>query len=296
MYVYISLFLKMKNTKKIILFVVICVILIVGLIFSIFKIANNTKENTSKKNGKVVATSKFGDVNEQDIINYLDSLEKTFGQKVDFYSLKNEEKELVINEIINNRIILNKAKKSGVQNNKNYKIQIKEVEDNLLKETYLQDLIKKNVDEKSIKQRYDEVNEILKNKKEYKVKHIVVSTEDDIKKVINELKHYTFEEVAEKYSIDGSKTNGGDLGYVIEGQTVKEFDEVLQKQPKNKLSEPFKTQFGWHVLIKEDERNAVIPDYEQTKNTVRDALIRDFMRQYGLDNIKEANIKIINLN
>ena len=117
---------------------------------------------------------------------------------------------------------------------------------------------------------------------------------EEIKKVIRELKRNTFEEVAEKYSIDSSKSTGGDLGYVIEGQTVKEFDEVLQKQPLNELSEPFKTQFGWHVLIKEDERKATIADYEQTKNTVRDALVRDFMRNYGLENIKDVNITILN--
>ena len=202
--------------------------------------------------------------------------------------------ELIINEIVNNKIILNKAKKSGIQNTKEYKERIKQIEDNLLKELFLQDLINKNITEETIKARYDEVNEVLKDKKEFKVKHIVVKTEEEIKKVIRELKRNTFEEVAEKYSIDSSKSTGGDLGYVIEGQTVKEFDEVLQKQPLNELSEPFKTQFGWHVLIKEDERKATIADYEQTKNTVRDALVRDFMRNYGLENIKDVNITILN--
>ena len=75
---------------------------------------------------------------------------------------------------------------------------IKQFEDNLLKELFLQDLINKNITEEAIKARYNEVNEVLKDKKEFKVKHIVVKTEEEINKVIKELKRNTFEEVAEK--------------------------------------------------------------------------------------------------
>lgn len=283
----------MKNKKVLIAtlvsslaIVVICLVLVLS--------KNFINKEGSANGVEIIAKSKVGNITTGDVNNYISTLEKTFGQKIDTSNLKDEEMELIINEIVNNKIILNKAKKSGIQNTKEYKERIKQIEDNLLKELFLQDLINKNITEETIKARYDEVNEVLKDKKEFKVKHIVVKTEEEIKKVIRELKRNTFEEVAEKYSIDSSKSTGGDLGYVIEGQTVKEFDEVLQKQPLNELSEPFKTQFGWHVLIKEDERKATIADYEQTKNTVRDALVRDFMRNYGLENIKDVNITILN--
>lgn len=276
----------MKN-KKIVIILSILVLCILSLVITLKLTRNDIKD------GKTIATSKIGDITDKDMDEYIKTLENTFGQKIDTASLKKEDKQLIINEIVNNKVILNKARKSKIKNSKVYKEKVKQLEDVLLKEMFLQELVNKNITEEKIKERYDEVNSVLKDKKEYKVKHIVVKTEEEIKQVIKELKKDTFEEVAEKYSIDDSKNVGGDLGYVIEGQTVKEFDDVLKQQPINKLSEPFKTQFGWHVLIKEDERNATIADFESTKNSVKDALIRDFMREYGLNNIKDLNIVVL---
>lgn len=275
----------MKN-KKIVIILSILVLCILSLIITL-------KLTTKSKEGTVIATSKIGDITDNDMNEYITTLENTFGQKIDTNLLKKEDKQLIINEIVNNKVILNKAKKSKIKSSKVYKEKVKQLEDALLKEMFLQELVNKNITEEKIKERYDEVNSVLKDKKEYKVKHIVVKTEEEIKQVIKELRKDTFEEVAEKYSIDDSKNVGGDLGYVIEGQTVKEFDDVLKQQPVNKLSEPFKTQFGWHVLIKEDERNATIADFESTKSSVKDALIRDFMREYGLNNIKDLNIVVL---
>ena len=276
----------MKN-KKIVIILSILVLCILSLVITLKLTRNDIKD------GKTIATSKIGDITDKDMDEYIKTLENTFGQKIDTASLKKEDKQLIINEIVNNKVILNKARKSKIKNSKVYKEKVRQLEDVLLKEMFLQELVNKNITEEKIKERYDEVNSVLKDKKEYKVKHIVVKTEEEIKQVIKELKKDTFEEVAEKYSIDDSKNVGGDLGYVIEGQTVKEFDDVLKQQPINKLSEPFKTQFGWHVLIKEDERNATIADFESTKNSVKDALIRDFMREYGLNNIKDLNIVVL---
>ena len=276
----------MKN-KKIVIILSILVLCILSLVITLKLTRNDIKD------GKTIATSKIGDITDKDMDEYIKTLENTFGQKIDTASLKKEDKQLIINEIVNNKVILNKARKSKIKSSKVYKEKVRQLEDVLLKEMFLQELVSKNITEEKIKERYDEVNSVLKDKKEYKVKHIVVKTEEEIKQVIKELKKDTFEEVAEKYSIDDSKNVGGDLGYVIEGQTVKEFDDVLKQQPINKLSEPFKTQFGWHVLIKEDERNATIADFESTKNSVKDALIRDFMREYGLNNIKDLNIVVL---
>jgi len=292
----INYFLKMKikieienKTLKILAILLVAVVLCLTL----FMVGKNIIQKRNSKGSQVVAKSKVGNITIDDVESYIKNLEKTFGQKIDVNSLKKEEKELIVNEIVNNRVILSKAKKSGIKNDKEYKNKVKELEENLLKETFLQKLIAQNITEKDIRQRYDEVNEILKGKKEYKVKHIVVKTKAEILAAIKELKNKTFEEVAEKYSIDSSKENGGDLGYLIDGQTVKEFNDVVKKQPKNKLSEPFETQFGWHVLIKEDERDATIAKYEDTRNNVREALVRDFIRDYSLNNIRDMNIVIL---
>ena len=278
------------NKKKIIIVAVtlIAIICIIGGLF-LFKNKNKTTDLS-----KVVATSKIGNITIGDIQNYLNSLQPIFGQQIDANSLKPEELTLMVNEVVNDRILLKKAKDDGIENTDEYKERMNVFANSLAKELFLQKLIADSVTDEAIKKRYDEVNEMLKDKKEYKVKHILVKTKPEIEKVVAELKNHTFEDLAEKYSIDSSKSNGGDLGYVVEGQTVKEFDDVLKKQPLNKLSEPFETQFGWHVLIKEDERKATIQDFDSQKEIIRDTLTKEAIRNFSLQNLEEMDIKILN--
>ena len=275
--------------KKIIISLVIVILVVLCIAVAIII----KKNNKNIDNNTIVAKSKIGNITVKDVKDYLNNIQQLFGQNIDINNLKKEEKELIVNEIVNNKIILETAKKSGVENTEEYKAQVENFKNNLAKELFLNKLISENITEEKIRERYDEVNKILVNKKEYKVKHILVKTKAEIDKVVRELKNNTFEDLAEKYSIDSSKSNGGDLGYVVEGQTVPEFDEVLKNQPLRKLSEPFETQFGWHILIKEDERKATIKDYEEEKELIKDALTRDFIRNYSLKNLEGMNIEIL---
>ncbi len=59
----------------------------------------------------------------------------------------------------------------------------------------------------------------------------------------------SFEKLAEEYSQDpGSKSNGGDLGWTNDGTFVPRFNEVMHSLRVNEVSEPFKSQFGWHII------------------------------------------------
>lgn len=57
-----------------------------------------------------------------------------------------------------------------------------------------------------------------------------------------------FPELAKQFSQDGSAQNGGDLGWAMPGDMVPEFDTVMDKTQLNEVSQPVRTQFGWHVL------------------------------------------------
>ena len=94
----------------------------------------------------------------------------------------------------------------------------------------------------------------------YKTHHILIeikpseeSEKESFKKAMkvkNEiLSGLSFEEAAKKYSADpGSKDQGGNLGYVPRGTFVKEFDRVVFTVEKNILTEPIKTQYGYHLI------------------------------------------------
>lgn len=274
--------------KKYAIIIILTLIATLG-IESFFILKKNKKP---LQDDEIFATYKGGVIYVKDMRNYLKRLEDTFNQKLELDSLKPEEKKLIVDEIVNGRVILELAKNSNIPKSEEYKNKLKDTEDLLLKEMFLQSLIKKNVTEEAIKNKYEEVKKLVEGKKEYKVKQIVVKTKEDIQKVVKELKTKSFEEVAGKYSVDAGKDNGGNLGYILEGQTIPEFEEVLKKQPLNKLSEPFETKMGWHVLIKEDERPATVPDFEKTKDVIKVSLTTEFIKKYSLDNLKDKNIEL----
>ncbi len=274
--------------KKIIILIIAVLFILLGLeTFILIK-----KNKKPLNNDEVFATYKGGIVYVKDVKDYIKKLENTFNQKIDINNLKPEEKKIIVDEIISGRIILESAKNSNISKSEEYKNKLKETEELLLKDMFLQSLIAKNITEETIKNKYEEVKKLVEGKKEYKVKQIVVKTKEDIQKVVKELKTKTFEEVAKKYAIDAGKENGGNLGYVLEGQTIPEFEKVLKEQPLNKLSEPFETKMGWHVLIKEDERDANVPDFDKTKDIIKTSLTTEFIRQYSLDNLKDKNIEL----
>lgn len=271
----------------------IILVLVLIAVCGVF-IFRKSKKNKELRSQGIVATSKKGDVTDADIEKYLSDLKKNFGQTLNFEELKAEEKKLVIGDILNNRIILEKARENKVASTEEYKKRLAIAKDNLLKEIYLQDLVARNVFEGDIKARYDDIVKAMDGKKEFLVSHILVEKEADIKKVIEELKTKKFAEVASKYSIDSTKSNGGAMGWVLEGQTAKEFDEMLKQISLGVISKPFKTQFGWHVILVTDKRDAHAPEFnDETKEAIKAALSKEYIRKISTENINAADIQLV---
>lgn len=281
-----------KNSKKGKIILALLIIIVILAIISGLLLAKN-KKNKVASDSDVLATSNQGVVTVGEVKEYLKNLNVSFKQDIKYESLQNEEKEMVIKEIVNERVILKEAKKENLAESIEYKEKLANIEKLLLKEVYVNNIIAKNVTEENIKAKYNEFARALEGKKQYKVKHIVVKTEEEIKKVEEELKTKPFADVAKKYSIDGSKENGGDLGFVIDGQTVPEFEAVMKATPVNKLSKAFQTQFGWHVLLKKEEKPVDIPSFEASKETIKNNMITELLKTVSENNIKASDIKII---
>jgi peptidyl-prolyl cis-trans isomerase C len=125
---------------------------------------------------------------------------------------------------------------------------------------------------------YDEALKQMGSEQEVHARHILIraaagdekaskAAEDKIKAVIVRLKKgEDFTKVANEVTEDPSgKTTGGDLGYFTKEQMVPEFSEVAFKLDKGQISDPVKTQFGWHVLKVEDKRTKEPPKFDEVK-------------------------------
>jgi parvulin-like peptidyl-prolyl isomerase len=91
--------------------------------------------------------------------------------------------------------------------------------------------------------------------KKIKASHILVEKHSQALKVLAEIKSGSdFKNLARKYSTCPSGKRGGDLGFFGRGQMVKEFEKAAWSLKVGEVSEPVKTEFGYHVIMKTAER------------------------------------------
>jgi len=145
----------------------------------------------------------------------------------------------------------------------------------LLMESYLQTEAKAAVTDAELHKVYDEAVGQMKSEPEVHARHILVETEDEAKAVLAELKKGAdFAELAKSKSKDPGAADGGDLGWFTKDQMVPEFSEVAFKLEKGQLSDPVKSQFGWHVIKVEDKRNRQPPEFDKVKDQLEQFIVR----------------------
>jgi len=89
---------------------------------------------------------------------------------------------------------------------------------------------------------------------EVRASHILVKTEDEAKKLLEEIKAgKDFADAAAEYSLCPSGANGGDLGFFSKGMMVKPFEDAAFSLEVGGLSDPVETQFGWHLIYLTDK-------------------------------------------
>ena len=107
------------------------------------------------------------------------------------------------------------------------------------------------ISESRIKEYYQENLDSFNAKEgEIRISHILVATEEAALGIIDNLKSGSdFNEIAKSMSLDTtSAVNGGELGFVTKGQMVKEFEDAAFTLKVGEISEPVKTQFGYHII------------------------------------------------
>jgi peptidyl-prolyl cis-trans isomerase D len=103
--------------------------------------------------------------------------------------------------------------------------------------------------------------------------------------VLKKAKHgANFEDLAKQYSEDdASKVKGGDLGWIVQGQTVPEFEQAAFSLPKGSISDLVKTQYGFHILKIIDRESAHTKSFEEVRSTILPNVADDNLRSQQND-------------
>jgi peptidyl-prolyl cis-trans isomerase C len=146
----------------------------------------------------------------------------------------------------------------------------------LLMEALLQSEAKAAVTDEAMRKVYADAIKDIGNEQEVSARHILVESEDDAKAIAADLKKGgDFAAIAKEKSKDpGSKDSGGDLGFFSKDQMVPEFAEAAFKLDKGQISDPVKSQFGWHVIRVDDKRTKQPPSFEQVKDQIENFVQR----------------------
>jgi len=139
-----------------------------------------------------------------------------------------------------------------------------------------------------MKKVYEDASKQITGEQEVHARHILVETEDEAKAVAEELKKGAdFAELAKKKSKDPGASDGGDLGFFTKDQMVPEFSNVAFALEPGKISDPVKSQFGWHIIKVEEKRNRKAPEFEQVKAQIETYVTRKAQADY-VTKLREA--------
>lgn len=189
-----------------------------------------------------------------------------------------------VREELNTRELLaREAKKKGLDKTPEIKTQMDLAAQTVLVRAFVNDWVKSNpIPDADLHTEYDKIKTQIGDK-EYKIAHILVEKEDEAKEIIADLqKGQKFADLAKARSKDpGSKDKGGDLDWNAPANFVKPFADAVIATPKGKFTTtPVQTQFGWHVIMVEDERPAKVPSFEEVKPQLTQRMQPQYLDKY----------------
>lgn len=226
-----------------------------------------------KPGNPVVATVDGKDISRVDVFRYIKMMPANIQQlpPTAVYPL-------ALEQVINTRVVQNKAEGSDLENDPEVQAQIAMAKQQIIRSIYVQREVDKKISDSEVKAKYEETVGKSPDVEELKAAHILVAEKADAEKLIKELKGGAdFAKLAAENSGDpGNKDKGGELGWFAKADMVPAFSEAAFNIKKGEISdEPVQTQFGWHVIKVEDRRTRAKPTLEEVKPMLMTELRRE---------------------
>ncbi|NNM71233.1 peptidylprolyl isomerase [Enterovirga aerilata] len=187
-----------------------------------------------------------------------------------------QKRDILVGYVIDLKLGAQAAEAAKLADTPEFKRRLAYMRDKLLVDEYLEQETKKAVSPDAARKLYDETAKTMQPEEEVRARHILVEDEAEAKKVAARVKGgEDFAKVAAEVSKDpGSKNEGGELGFFTKDRMVEPFAEAAFAMKPKEISDPVKSQFGWHVIQVEERRTKPQPTFEELKDQIDQYLTR----------------------
>lgn len=244
---------------------------------------------------KVLATVNGKEITEWD----LEQMIFRFPQDRQAFLRSEQGKQQLLEQVISFELIYDYARDEKMDDEEAFLPQLEQMKKEVLTQYAVSKIFSDvKVSDKEAEEYYNASKDRFKVKESVSAKHILVDSKEKAEEVAKKIENgLSFEDAAKEYSSCPSKEQGGDLGTFTKGQMVPEFEQAAFTLPVGKISEPVKTQFGYHLIKVENKYDETISPFEEVKNHIMNELLQkkqslryvEFVQE--LKNKYDVNIK-----
>lgn len=176
----------------------------------------------------------------------------------------------VVNELVYQALLYEDAMEKGMDKEDEFLQVVEKTKESMLKTYALGKLLATvEVTDKDLKKFYEENKEAFVKPESADASHILVEEEDKAREIYEKIqKGEDFEELAKEFSTCPSKEKGGNLGTFTKGQMVKEFEDAVFENEVGTITEPVKTQFGYHIIKINQKNDAEELSFDEVKDKI----------------------------
>ena len=218
----------------------------------------------SPASAKVLATVNGSDITDEDVRTATEDLGPSMPAQ-----LQGPAREAyVVDYLIDLKLAAQQATRDKLGDSPDFARKMAYFHDKVLMENLLGSIAKTAITPDAEKKVYDDAAKAQAPETEIHARHILVPTEDEAKAALARVKKgEDFAKVADEVSKDPG-SQGGDLGWFTKDKMVPEFAAAAFKMEPGQVSDPVKSEFGWHVIKVEGKREKSFPPFDQVKDQV----------------------------
>ena len=237
---------------------------------------------------KVLARVGSQDITEAEVLEFI----RPYGQQALMLYASEQGRKMIINDVILMRVYALEGEEEKLDQTAEFQEKLAAAKRAMFAEAAMRNVIKNiTVSDDEALKFYNENTKMFTQPEKVHARHILVSGDELLRKVQDDLKAgKSFDVVAKEYSQDpGSAENGGELPEFSRGMMVPEFEAAaFALKNSGDVSEPVKTQFGWHIIKLEGKTPEAVIPFEQVK-----ARILQDLREQKTQEAIEAKGKLL---